>query len=59
MLDRVWTMHWYTQRRFRALAAEAGLAVEAVLDQTGEPAVPDAMDVSFVLRADDGKFRRA
>ena len=53
MLERVWTLHWYSQRRFRDLAAEAGLEVEAVLDQTGEPAAPEAMDVSFVLRAAD------
>jgi len=53
VLDRVWTLHWYSQRRFRDLAAEAGLEVEAVLDQTGRPAVPEEMDVSFVLRAAD------
>ena len=53
LLDRVWTLHWYPQRRFRDLAAEAGLEVEEVLDESGSPAAPDATDVSFVLRAAD------
>jgi len=53
VLDRVWTLHWYTQRRFRDLAAEAGLEVDGVLDQNGDPAAPEATDVSFVLRATD------
>ncbi len=33
-----------------SLAEEAGLSVEAVLDDDGRPADPSATDVTFVLR---------
>jgi hypothetical protein len=48
--EREWTMHWYTQDGFRALAASAGLETVAVQDDDGHHAAPDASDFTFVLR---------
>lgn len=48
--DRTWTIHWHSQDRFRAMAAEAGLRTEAVLDQHGEPASPTDSTFAFWLR---------
>lgn len=52
-LERSWTLHWYTQAGFRAMAEEAGLWVRAVLDAEGAPAGSDAPQFTFVLRTGD------
>jgi SAM-dependent methyltransferase len=49
--DRTWLLHWYSQVGFRALAADAGLSVAAVLDATGRPAADDADVFVFWLTA--------
>ena len=50
VLDRTWTLHWHDQAGFRALAAGAGLATEAVVDHTGRPVPADAEAFTFLLR---------
>jgi SAM-dependent methyltransferase len=50
VLDRTWTLHWHDREGFRALAAEAGLATEAVVDPAGRPAPDDAELFTFLLR---------
>ena len=51
VLERPWLVHWHTQDGFRALAADAGLAVEAVLGLDGAAATPTAPVFVFRLRA--------
>lgn len=46
--ERHWLLHWYTQDRFRELAADAGLTVRATLTPEGTRAAPDA-DAYVVL----------
>ena len=50
VLDRTWTLHWHDREGFRALAAEAGLTTEAVVDPAGRPAPADAHGFTFLLR---------
>lgn len=50
VLDRTWTLHWHDQDGFRALAAAAGLATEAVVTPSGRPAPADAEVFTFLLR---------
>lgn len=50
VLDRTWTLHWHEREGFRALAAGAGLATEAVVDPAGRPAPADAELFTFLLR---------
>lgn len=50
VLDRTWTLHWHEQEAFRAMAAEAGLATEAVVTPSGRPAPADAEQFTFLLR---------
>ena len=50
VLDRVWTLHWHDREGFRALAAGAGLATEAVVTPSGRPAPADADVFTFLLR---------
>ena len=50
VLDRTWTLHWHDRDGFRALAAAAGLATEAVVTPSGRPAPDDARVFTFLLR---------
>ena len=50
VLDRTWTLHWHDREGFRALAAEAGLTTEAVVDPAGRPVPADAHAFIFLLR---------
>ena len=47
--ERPWMLHWHTQDGFRQLAAEAGLAVRAVLTPDATPATPNDQSFVFVL----------
>lgn len=50
VLDRTWTLHWHDRAGFEVLAAEAGLATEAVVDPAGRPAPDDARAFTVLLR---------
>jgi SAM-dependent methyltransferase len=39
VVERPWTLHWYTRARFETLATTAGLTVTAVTDPDGRPAL--------------------
>ena len=47
--ERPWILHWHTQDEFRQLAAEAGLAVRAVLTAEATPATANDQSFVFVL----------
>lgn len=53
VVEREWVLHWYTQERFRALAARAGLVVTTFLDDDGGPASPDADQVAALVQLAD------
>lgn len=48
VVDRPWTLHWYTPAGFRRVATAAGLAAFVV---GNEPVGPDATEFTFELRA--------
>ncbi|MBM7496519.1 class I SAM-dependent methyltransferase [Oerskovia paurometabola] len=48
--ERLWTIHWYTQDGFRALASAAGLETVAVQDEDGHHAAADVDEFTFLLR---------
>ena len=50
VVDRAWILHWYSQDRFRALAASVGLATVMVLDPEGGPAAETADALAFWLQ---------
>lgn len=50
-VERPWVLHWHTQEGFEALANQAGLRVESVVDFAGEPAKADAQAFVFTLTA--------
>jgi trans-aconitate methyltransferase len=50
IVERPWVLHWHTVPSFRALAADVGLDVHAVLASDGSPAVDDATEFAFVVR---------
>lgn len=47
--DRVWELHWHTRDGFAALAATAGLTVDAVVTDDGRPATDADTDVAVQL----------
>ncbi len=47
--ERPWILHWHTQDDFRALASEAGLAVQTVVTPRGTRATADDQSFVFVL----------
>lgn len=49
VVERPWVLHWHEQEGFRALAAQAGLQTQAVLDPEGAPATEDADGFAFWL----------
>ncbi|MBB5801916.1 SAM-dependent methyltransferase [Saccharothrix ecbatanensis] len=52
VVERPWTMHWYTRDQFGKLATTAGLAVTAVTDPHGKPTAADVTDLlHFRLQA--------
>lgn len=53
IVERPWTLHWFTQTGFHDLAVDAGLRVEAILAPDGADAASDADQFSFWLRRDD------
>lgn len=50
VVERLWSLHWHTQRGFRSLAASAGLKTIAILDAEGRPAEDDATAFAFWLQ---------
>jgi SAM-dependent methyltransferase len=49
VVERPWILHWYSQDRFRAMAASAGLATVMVLDAAGGRAEETADEFAFWL----------
>ena len=59
VLERDWTLHWYTQVGFRQLVSDAGLLVDELLQEDGTPAGPEATSYAFVLSRDPAFDRTA
>ena len=59
VLERDWVLHWYAQDVFRQLVSDAGLLVDELLDDRGNPAGPDATTCAFVLSRDPAFDRTA
>ena len=53
ILERPWILHWWSQPEFHALAATAGLTIEAVLGPDGRPARASADSFTFRLTNSD------
>jgi hypothetical protein len=50
-VEKPWLLHWYTKSGFGELATAAGLSIAAILTTDGQPALPDADEFAFWLRA--------
>lgn len=50
VVDRPWTLHWYSAPGFRALAVAAGLRASLVADQSGNVPPEDATEFTFRLQ---------
>jgi len=49
VVDRPWTLHWYTPAGFGALVTAAGLVAREVRDPAGGTVTDDATDFTFVV----------